>query len=212
MRWYSCDNFGWQPLVTTFWYLLSVLERTWRTQREPDHWRCKGVQTLTVWTLWWILGLLTFGEQHFVTKLSLSHNNAWHIWQNVVCISRESNNELLTGYLRLAWCWTSLVGGCLECLRVNGLQTGSGYLPWTWWVSPKRVYVEPTQRIGMRRLKHEWVDLPRDIEQAMKKVKGGNDLEGVKGQSQGCYQLYSCLVIAMSHHHHPKIDHSNAWW
>ena len=83
----------------------------------------------------------------------------------------------------------------------------------------QRVYVEPTQRIGMRRLKRESVDLPRDIEQAMKmieenrtKLKWGMMRKGVKGQSQGCYQLYSCSVIAVRHHHHPKIDHSNAWW
>ena len=69
---------------------------------------------------------------------------------------------------------------CLECSRVNGLQTGSGYLPGTWWVSPKRVYVEPTQRTGMRRLKCESVDLPRDIEQAMKMIEEHrtNDAEG----------------------------------
>ena len=86
-------------------------------------------------------------------------------------------------------------------------------------MSPKRVYVEPTQRIGMRRLKRESVDLPRDIEQAMKmieenrtKLKRGMMRKGVKGQSQGCYQLYSCSVIAVSRHHHPKIDHGNAWW
>ena len=54
---------------------------------------------------------------------------------------------------------------------MNELQTGSGYLPWTWWVSPKRVYVEPTQGIGMKRLKHELVDLPRDIEQVMKMIE-----------------------------------------
>ena len=83
----------------------------------------------------------------------------------------------------------------------------------------QRVYVEPTQHIGMRRLKHESVDLPKDIEQAMKmieenrtKLKRGMMRKGVKGQSQGCYQLYSCSVIAVRHHHHPKIDHSNAWW
>ena len=86
-------------------------------------------------------------------------------------------------------------------------------------MSPKRVYVEPTQHIGMRRLKCESEDLPRDIEQAIKmieenrtKLKWGMMQKGVKGQSQGCYQLYSCLVIAVCHHHHPKIDHSYAWW